>query len=56
MLVTKQFQFSLTSTVFLVYTMQVNGKQNCLVTNILHNIFFCVPQNSLTGLDWYEVQ
>ncbi len=27
-----------------VHTMQVNGNQNYLVTNILQNIFFCVPQ------------
>ncbi len=29
--------------------MQVNGIQNCLVTNILQNIFFCVPQNKETN-------
>ncbi len=34
MLTTKQFQFPLNSIIFFVYTMEVNGNQNGLVTNI----------------------
>ncbi len=30
-----QFWFPLTSIVFFVHTVEVNGNQNCLVTNIL---------------------
>ncbi len=38
----------------LVWTkMKINGTRNCSVTNILQNIFFCVPQQkeSHTGLE-----
>ncbi len=41
MLVIKQFQVPLTS-MFFVHAMEVNGTHNCLVTNILQYIFFCV--------------
>jgi len=35
--------------------MEVNGLQNCLVTNILQNIIFCVLQKKVSlsyGLEW----
>jgi len=28
-------------------TMKVNGNPNCLVINVLQNIFFCVPKEVL---------
>ncbi len=45
----------LTSIVFLVH-MEVKGKQNSLVTNILQNILFYVPQKkeSHTSLERHE--
>ncbi len=46
MLVIKQFQFPLTSIVFFVQT-EVNGQQTCLVTHILPNMFFYVPQKKV---------
>ncbi len=44
MLVTKEFWFLLTSIVFFVHVMEVSDNQDCLVTNILQNMFFQVPQ------------
>lgn len=40
MLVTKQFQIQLNSIEILVHTNEVRENQNCLVNNILQNIFF----------------
>ncbi len=36
--------------------MEINGSQNCLVTNILQNIFFCALQKkvSYTGLEQHD--
>ncbi len=41
---------------FFLRTMEVNGNQNCLVTNIIKKISFCVPLNkvSQTGLERHE--
>ncbi len=44
MLVTKEFWFLLIYIVFFVHTMVVNDNQDCMVTNILQNMFFQVPQ------------
>lgn len=32
---------------FYIHTMEVNDKQNCLVTNIVQNIVFCAPLKKL---------
>ncbi len=39
-----------------IYTMEVNGAQNCSVSQILQNIFLCVQQNKdiHTGLELIE--
>ncbi len=44
-----------------VHTMDVNDNQNCLVTNILQNIFFCILQkkeshtrNSMRVSKWWQ--
>ncbi len=41
--------------VVFIHTMETKGHHNCFITNILQNIFFCVPQRkeSHTGLEWY---
>lgn len=31
---------------YFVHTIEVNGNLNCLVTNILQDILFCVPQKN----------
>ncbi len=40
------------------HTVEINGNRNCLVSNILQNIFFCIPQKKFrlrTGWGWvYE--
>ncbi len=36
-----------------VYTIEVDGNQNSLVINILHNFFFCVP-SVRSGLKQHE--
>ncbi len=42
----------------LKHTVEINGNRNCLVTNILQNIFFCIPQKKFrlrTAWGWvYE--
>lgn len=50
----KDFCFPLASTVFFVLTMEVNGNQNSLVTNIFQNIFIYVSQNKEMHIEWYE--
>ncbi len=41
LLIAKQFWFPLTSIVFFVHTMKVNGNRQSLVSNILENLILC---------------
>ncbi len=34
--------------------MEVNRNQNCLVINIISNIFFCFTEESHIGLKWHD--
>ncbi len=58
MLVTKLFQVPIEFHYILKHTVEINGNRNCLVTNILQNIFFCIPQKKFrlrTAWGWvYE--
>ncbi len=52
----RQFQVPLTP--LTKNTMDVNGSQNCLVTNIFQNIFFYVTEKKEihTGLERHEAE
>ncbi len=54
---TEQFWGTIDFHAILFPTMEVNGAQNSLVTNFLHNIFLCVQQNKdiHTGLELREL-
>lgn len=52
MLQTKHFPFPLTSTVLTNNSMEVNGKQNSLVTNIFQkHILYSIEERIYTGLN-----